>query len=100
MTWHAELPGSELFFSFDGRADRAETTRQLARRWNSKSGSIVKRSLIGAPKDDGRSWLELSVYDVTGALEPDSDPIPDDESLMCAMDENNFAARFIAEQSG
>ena len=53
---------------------------------------------MGAPKDDGRSWLELSVYDVTGVLEPDLDPIPDDESLMCAMDEENFAARFIAEQ--
>ncbi len=26
------------------------------------------------------------------------EPIPDDESLMCAMDEENFAARFIAEQ--
>ena len=67
-----------------------------ATRWGALRS--FKRSTIGAPKNDGRSWLELSAYDVTGVLEPDLDPIPDDGSLMCAMDEENFAARFIAEQ--
>lgn len=88
------------FLVFLDHAPDAEAACRLATREAANWGALgpFRRSLTGAPKDDGRSWLELSVYDVTGVLEPDLDPIPDDESLMCAMDEENFAARFIAEQ--
>lgn len=88
------------FLVFLDHATDPETACRLATKEAARWGALgpFKRSLIGAPKDDGRSWLELSVYDVTGVLEPDLDPISDDESLMRAMDEENFAARLIAEQ--
>lgn len=88
------------FLVFLDHAPDPEAACRLATREGTRWGALgsFKRSLMGAPKGDGRSWLELSVYDVTGVLESDLDPILDDESLMCAMDEENFAARFIAEQ--
>jgi hypothetical protein len=88
------------FLIFLNHAPDPEAACRLATADVARWGALgpFKRSLMGAPKDDGRSWLELSVFDVTGVLEPDLDPISDDESLMCAMDEENFAARLIVEQ--
>lgn len=90
------------FLVFLDHAPDPEAACRLATKDVAHWGALgpFKRSTMGAPKDDGRSWLELSIYDVTGVLESDFDPIPDDESLMCAMDEDNFAARFISEQLG
>lgn len=84
------------FLVFLDYASDPEAACRLATKEVARWGALgpFKSSTMGQPKDDGRSC----VYDVTRVLEPDLDPIPDDESLMCAMDEVNFAARLIAEQ--
>lgn len=64
-----------------------------------KVGTFRRASMGGSRRsDDGGSWLELSVYDVTDVLDRDPDPIPDDESLMVCMDEDRIVGWYVAEQ--
>lgn len=57
-----------------------------------------RRSLGGAPHDSDLSWLELSVYDVTGLLEPIENVEIEDEVALAAMTEDNFIDLYIARQ--
>jgi hypothetical protein len=59
---------------------------------------LFQRSLGGAPHDTQQSWLELSVYDVTGLLEPMPGVDIEDETAMAAMTEDNHIDQFIARQ--
>ena len=55
-------------------------------------------SEIGDTHDIKQSWLELSVYDVTGLLEPMPGVDIEDETAMAAMTEDNHIDQFIARQ--
>jgi len=57
-----------------------------------------RTSLGGAPKDSDLSWLELSVYDVTGLLEPIENVDIEDEAALAAMTEDNHIDQYIARQ--
>lgn len=57
-----------------------------------------QRSIAGPPKDDDEAWLELSVYDVTGLLEPIRNVGIEDETAMAAMTEDTHIDQFIARQ--
>lgn len=65
-----------------------------------KVGTFRRAGMGGSRgRDDGRSWLELTVYDVTDVLDRDPDPVPDDESLMVCMDEDSIVGWYMAEQT-
>ena len=55
-----------------------------------------QRNSFGAPKDDGKSWLELSVYDVTGTLEPNADL--ESPEVISALTEERLVDGFLARQ--
>lgn len=57
-----------------------------------------QRSVGGAPRGDELDWLELSVYDVTGLLEPMPHVGIDDEAALAAMTEDTHIDQFIARQ--
>lgn len=56
------------------------------------------RSVGGAPHESDLSWLELSVYDVTGLLEPIENVEIEDEVALAAMTEDNLIDQYIARQ--
>jgi hypothetical protein len=59
------------------------------------------RSAGGQPRDSGLTWLELSVYDLTGLVEPIPNVGVEDETVMAAMTamtEDNHIDQFIARQ--
>jgi len=56
------------------------------------------RSPFGPPHDEELTWLELSVYDVTGLLDPIPNMGVEDEKAMAAMTEDNHIDQFIARQ--
>lgn len=55
-------------------------------------------AIAGAPRDGGRSWLELSVYDLTGILELTFGELDGDDASLAAMNEKSHIAHFIALQ--
>lgn len=55
-----------------------------------------QRNSFGAPEDDGKSWLELSVYDVTGTLEPSANL--ENPELLSAFCEERLVDSFLARQ--
>jgi len=57
-----------------------------------------RTSLGGPPHDLEFSWLELSVYDVTGLLEPIENVDGGDETVLAAMTEDNHIDQYIARQ--
>jgi len=57
-----------------------------------------RRSSGGAPHDSDLSWLELSVHDVTGLLEPTANVEIEDEVALAAMTDDNFIDLYIARQ--
>jgi hypothetical protein len=57
-----------------------------------------RTSMGGAPKDSDFSWLELSVYDVTGLLDPIENVDIEDEAALAAMTEDNLIDQYIARQ--
>jgi hypothetical protein len=57
-----------------------------------------RTSLSGAPNDSEFSWLELSVYDVTGLLEPIENVGSEDEAALAAMTEDTLIDQYIARQ--
>lgn len=65
-------------------------------------GSVgpFQHSSIGAPRDAEEDWLEVSVYDVSGLLEPIPNVRMDDEAALAAMTEETYVAQFIARQYG
>lgn len=73
---------------------------RAVKRWGGQDAvGLFRRASMGVHRqDDGQARLELSVYDVTSVLEPDPDPIPDDESLMVCMDEDRIVGWYVAER--
>jgi hypothetical protein len=65
-------------------------------------GSIgsFQRSVAGALHDADADWLELSVYDVSGLLEPIPNIGIDHEKALAAMNELTHVDQFIARQYG
>jgi hypothetical protein len=59
---------------------------------------LFQRSVGGAPHDIEQDWLELSVYDVTGLLEPIPGVDIEDKIAMAAMTEDTHIDQFIARQ--
>lgn len=57
-----------------------------------------QRSMSGPPKDSEFDWLELSVFDVTGLLDPVPGVPIKDASAMAAMTDDTHIAQFIARQ--
>lgn len=55
-----------------------------------------QRSVGGPPRGDELSWLELSVYDVTGLLDPMPNVGIEDEAALAAMTEDNHIDQYIA----
>jgi hypothetical protein len=88
------------FIAYVGHAASPEDACVRATKDTRAWGAIgpFKRSVGGAPKDEEQSWLELSVYDVTGLLEPTPDVGIEDESAMVALNENTHIDQFIARQ--
>lgn len=57
------------------------------------------RTPLGGPSNESDlSWLELSVYDVTGLIEPIENVGIEDEAALAAMTVDNLIDQYIARQ--
>jgi hypothetical protein len=57
-----------------------------------------QRSISYAPADKELSWLELTVYDVTGLIEPIPDVGIEDHTALATMTEDTLIDQYIARQ--
>jgi hypothetical protein len=64
------------------------------------AGSLgpFRTSLGGPSSESDLSWLELSVYDVTGLIEPIENVGIEDEAALAAMTVDNLIDQYIARQ--
>lgn len=88
------------FVAYVGYAANAEDACIRATNDAGAWGSVgpFRRSSAGAPADDGQVWLELSVYDVTGLLEPVPNVGIEDGAAMAAMTNDTYIDQFVARQ--
>lgn len=88
------------FVAFVGRAASPEDACVRATKDAAAWGALGRfhRSLGGPPHDSEQAWLELSVYDVTGLLEPIPNVGIDDKAAMDAMNEDTHLDQYIARQ--
>ena len=88
------------FIAYVGHASSPEDACVRASKEKGAWGTLgpFVRSEIGPPNDEDLSWLELSVYDVTGLIEPSPNVDIEDESAMNAMTEDTLVDQFTARQ--
>lgn len=88
------------FIAYIGHAASPEDACMRATKDAGAWGTVgpFQRSIAGPPKYDDQAWLELSVYDVTGLLEPMPDIGIEDEIAMAAMTDETHIDQFIARQ--
>lgn len=100
MRTYGVICGATGFIAYIGHATSPEDACYRATKDTPAWGSLgpFTRTISGAPKDDDQDWLELSVHDVTGVLEPTPSMGIDDEAAMSAMSDDTYVAQFIARQ--
>jgi hypothetical protein len=88
------------FIAFVGRATSPEDACIRATKDQGAWGTLgpFTRSPYDPPQNEELTWLELSVYDVTGLLDPIPNVGAEDETAIAAMTEDNFIDQFIARQ--
>gem|GEM_PF-7048423 len=88
------------FIVYVGHATSPEDACVRASKEKGASGTLgpFSRSPNSPPDGEDLSWLELSVYEVTGLLEPIPNVDIEDEAAMTAMTEENHIDQFIARQ--
>ena len=88
------------FIVYVGHAANPEDACNRATKDAGAWGTVgpFQRSITGSPKDDDQAWLELSVYDVTGLLEPMLNVGIEEGAARAAMTEDTHIDQFIARQ--
>ena len=88
------------FIAFVGHATSPEDACSRASKDRGTWGTLgpFTSSPFDPPHDEELTWLELSVYDVTGLLDPIPNVGVEDETAMAAMTEDNHIDQFIARQ--
>lgn len=88
------------FVVYLGHATSPEDACIRATRDTRSWGSLgrFQRNLSHPTNDGELTWLDLSVHDVTGLLEPNPDVDPKDAAALAAMTEDNAVDQFSARQ--
>ena len=100
MRTYGVISDATGFIVFVGHATSPEDACIQASKDQGAWGTLgpFTRSLLGPSHDEELTWIELSVYDVTGLLDPIPNVDIEDEKAMAAMTENNLIDQFIARQ--
>ena len=100
MRTYGVICDATSFVVFVGYANSAVDACDRAAKEADAWGTLgpFQRSVGGAPHDDDLAWLELSVYDVTGLLEPIPGVAIDDGTALAAMTEDTYVDQYIARQ--
>lgn len=100
MSTYGVICSATGFIAYVGHAASPEDACIRATKDAGAWGTVgpFQRSIAGSPKDDDQAWLELSVYDMTGLLEPIRNVGIEDEAAMAVMTEDTHIDQFMARQ--